>query len=192
MKKNKKVLFVWKPLYILLLTFFIVGCGSTVNIESNKKLNYNKKIESVFILIESASDKDSEGFLYLLFRDVESNLNARGIKVSHHYINPLSLKTDEEVQKAILDSGASFLMKIKQTNILNIITDNSHFVNGSNNLGSFSKESGATYSFELKDVNSKEIVWKSVLKASSPFGVVDTVEEASAKFLKKLIEDNLL
>ncbi|HMI06993.1 MAG TPA: hypothetical protein VK528_05580 [Flavobacterium sp.] len=188
-----------KKLLLIGLLLVIAGCGIKTHIDSNKSPDFSEKITKLYILVKQSDS--SKPFLYPFVTNFETELTAKGIAFEEYYMDPLSLESEEDIQKKIQDYGPNTVMIISQSEsrITHSSHTNSGFGSGFNNgYGGFGGSSsgrtisGGTFDIKIFKPAGKNPVWRANLSADTPSGIKKAVKKANEIFIEKLISDKLI
>jgi hypothetical protein len=160
---------------ILLLLFILAlqSCSSA-RIVSNKDVNYNRKLKKIYVFISSAKDVDH--FDDRLLISLTDKIKLKGVFCEGFVRNPLSLETEEEINKKIDKYNPEALLLIKQTQVT--------YINGG--------PGGGIFEITLIDGETKKNVWKSSLNLSGPWQYDSTIETMVEKLLTQMVQDQII
>ena len=164
-----------KPIYFLLFVFLMVLVHSctTVNIIANKQTSYTKKPKKIYIV--GTCSKIANVFCTGLINGLKPALNDKGILVDGFVSDPLSLETEQDINKKIAQYDPQAVLRIQQT------------ANGS---------SVAVFELTLIDSETSKNVWKGELQISadqySSIEDVGIINKAVKQLLTQLSHDDII
>ena len=158
---------------VLLLTVVLQSCSSA-RIVSNKDGNYTKKLKKVYVIVSSA--KNVSHFDDRLLTALTDQIKLKGIFADGFARNPLSLETEEDINRKINKYDPDALLLIKQTQIT--------YINGG--------AGGGTFEITLIDKETKKNVWKSTLNLQGAWYEDGTIDTMVAKLLAQMEQDQLI
>lgn len=155
----------------------------TTSIRSNKSLSYNEKLDKVFVLVKGTDFTNSS--FKPFFSKLYASLETKGVASGSHYIDPLSLKTDEEIQSLIDKANPNLVMVIEQREVR-------RFTSEPIRSGTSILRSGATFDIKITKYNSEKPIWRASLDAEGSYGISQSARKASERVIEKLEADGLL
>jgi hypothetical protein len=167
MKKNLHII------AVIAIILILQSCIST-KIVTNKDVRYNQKPKKLYMIITNS--KDGKAFSQDLYNGLTQNFKNRSIICDGFVRDPLSLKTEQDIDKDINTFNPDALLLIKMTKIT--------IMNGS--------PGSAIYELSLIEGKAKKAVWKGNLDVYGPFWNVSTVNSAIKTVITKMQEDQLI
>ncbi len=159
--------------FVLLLTVVLQSCYSA-KIVSNKDVNYTQKLKRVYVIVSSA--KDVKHFDDRLLTALTDKIKLKGVFADGFARNPLSLETEEDINRKINKYDPDALLLIKQTQIT--------YINGGPGAG--------TFEITLIDKETKKNVWKSTLNLQGAWQDDSTIDTMVSKLLTQMEQDQLI
>ena len=164
---------------------FLMGCST--KIASNKATDFSEKITKLFIIVKGT--ETSQSFLDKLTENFGAHLAENGIPYQKFQMEALSLESEEDIQKKVVEFGPNLVMMISQTESRR--TTNGGFSPGFNGPGfgfggGTSAVTGATFDIKLYRPGSQNPVWRGNLKADAQFGLASSAKKANEKMIKNL------
>jgi hypothetical protein len=158
------------PIFIFV---FICQSCSTVNIASNKQEGYNKQPKKIYVVVNC--DKNTNVFCSGLVNGLKNKFTEKGIQSDSYIHDPLSLQTQEEINKKVTSYGPEAILMIQQT----VIGDGR-----------------GTFELTLIDGETNKPVWKSEfeISADSYTSLEDTgvINKGLKILVDKLIQDKII
>ncbi|MBB6111047.1 hypothetical protein SAMN05421821_11065 [Mucilaginibacter lappiensis] len=158
---------------VIAVIFILQSCVST-KIETNKDAGYNQKPKKLYMIITNA--KDGKAFGQDLYNGLTLNFKTRNIICDGFVRDPLSLKTEQDIDNDINTFNPDALLLVKMTKIT--------IMNGA--------PGSAVYELSLIEGKAKKVVWKGNLDVYGPFWNVSTVNSAIKTVINKMQEDQLI
>ena len=158
---------------LILLVIFLQSCF-TAKIESHKQEGYNQKLQKIYLIVNGA--KESKTFSDGLLSGLNTKFKEKNVLTEGFVRDPLSLDTDEDIQKRIDDFNPDGLLILKQTRISytnNAIT-------------------GGTFELTLIDGKTKKPVWKGLVDVFGSLGINGSIGTSVNNLIKKLEQDQLI
>lgn len=169
---NKKLPFVHSiPIFLLIL--ILQSCYSA-RIVSNKDVNYSKKLKRIYVIVNIPKNVDH--FNDRLLTTLINKIKEKGVITDGFARNPLSLETEEDINKKIDQYDPEALMVIKQTYIT--------YMNGGPGAGVFE--------ITLIAKEAKKPIWKSTLNLQGPWRDNATINIMVSKLLTQMEQDQLI
>jgi hypothetical protein len=165
----KKLLFT-----TVLTTAFLLQACVTAKITSNKQEGYDKKIKKFFILINGS--REAKNFFTYFSQGLKSKLATGQVESTAYVRNELSLDSEGDIDKQIIEYNPEALMVIKQT-----------VVHSTNNM-----VDGGTFEITIIDGETKKPVWKGAFEVYGQFGITEAAQTGVDKLYAKLLEDKLI
>ncbi len=173
-----------KQLMVLsLVVLFSLSSCVTTSIRSNKSLEYTEKLDKVFVLVKG-TDFTNNTFKPF-FTKLYASLKAKGVAGGSYYIEPLSLKTDEEIESLIDEANPKLVMIIEQEEVR-------RFTSSPIRSGTGILRSGATFNIKITKFGSEKPIWRASLDAEGSHGITQAATKASRRVIEKLEADGLL
>jgi hypothetical protein len=170
-----------KNIYSIVLLLLLTSCV-TSKITSNKAPDFNEKITKLFIVIK-VTDNAKLFFSSFTIKLIAS-LKERGIELKTHYLRPLSLETEDDINEKIKAYSPNLTMIISQTESRQTV---SRF-----GFGSTGTTTGGTFDVRIFQPSSKNPVWRANLSVDTSLGLETAAKRANEKLINKLTEDGLL
>ncbi len=123
-----------------------------------------------------AGAKQANSFGATFIAGLSTRLKEKGVESGSYIRNPLSLDTDQDINKKIDDFSPEAVMFFKQKII--------HSTNGG--------VDGGTFEITLIDGETKKPVWKSEFEIYGQFGIEQASSKAVDELIKKLEEDKII
>ena len=164
-----------RPLYLIFILLVMVSLHSctTVNIIANKQSSYSKKPKKIYIV--GNCTKNANVFCTGLINGLKKNLTDRGIVSDGFVSDPLSLETEQDINKKIMMFNPEAVLRIQQTS------------NGTT-IGVFE--------LTLIDSESSKNVWKGELQISADqYSSIEDegiIKKAINQLLMQLSHDNII
>ncbi|RVT98054.1 hypothetical protein EOD41_18375 [Mucilaginibacter limnophilus] len=165
-----------KKILLLACTVIVLCLQACIsaNIQSNKQATYTRQPKKVYFIVNAGSE--SKKFTANFINSLQKALMAKGIENNGHQYDPLSLDSNEDIEKRINGYDPEALLIIKQTRVT--------MMNGGAGAGVF--EVG------LVDKETKKQVWKGVLDVTGPFTMPETASKAVKTLMQKMQQDKLV
>lgn len=159
---------------LIVLAVFLQSCVA-VNITANKSSEYNKQPKSIFIVMNC--NKQFNAFSESFLDGVKKRFSLKNINVDYYRRDPLSLESEDDINKKINTSNPDALFIMVQKII--------HTTNGS--------VDGGTFEITLIDKETRKPVWKAELVISGNLGMSqdEMVSKSLDEFFKQLTTDKL-
>lgn len=165
-----------KKVCLIALAAFVSIMQACVSskIASNKDSAYNIKPKKLYLIVSSS--KDAKTFPQDLYNGLVKNFKTRNIAYDGFVRDPLSLKSDEELNHDLNSYDPDGLLTIKMTQI--------DIINGG--------AGGATFELSLISRENKKTVWKANLNVTGPMRDLATVNSAIKTIIGKMQEDQII
>ncbi len=170
-----------KKIYAIVLFLLLTSCV-TSKITSNKAPDFNEKITKLFIVIKVT--ENTKYFFSSFTTSFIASLKERGIEVKTHYLDPLSLESESDIDEKITLYNPNLTMIINQTESRQTVS-----VFG---FGATGTTTGGTFDIRIFQPSSKNPVWRANLSVDSSLELETAAKKANKKIIEKLIEDGLL
>ena len=165
--------------FLIIVIFTQYSC-STTKLTSNKSSDFNEKIKSVYIIINTA--KSATKFSKAFGEEFKKVLMEKGTTSEIYVIEPLSLDGEKEINEKISAFNPQVLMTIIQTEVQ---TNTAY-------MGAMKTFAGGVYDIKITTPQNETAIWRASLEFSVNSPINMTVPGLVKDLIKKMTKDKLL